>query len=104
MFGRLDQYFCCADDIYEFPPVRQPCYGIIGGAGPYAAFGARTFKPAERSKLVGLLLHEGKDFPIAARQQIETLGMHARFIQRADSNTTRGSNVYDADGNRSELL
>ena len=84
--------------------MRQPLYGIVGGAGPYAAVAARMFNPGERSTRVGLILHEGGDFPKIAREQIEALKMHAKFIDRPCSNTTRGSNVYDADGNRSELL
>lgn len=83
--------------------MRQPLYGIVGGAGPYAAIAARLFEPVERSRLVGLILHEGQDFPAIAKQQIEALDMHAKFVERADSNTTRASNVYDADGNRSEF-
>ena len=51
--------------------------------------------------MVGLILHEGNDFPSVAKQNIEALGMHAKFIKRADSKTTRGSNVYNADGDRS---
>ena len=103
LYGFVDQLGVPADDIYEYPPARQPLYGIVGGAGPYAAFAARMFEPGERSKLVGLILHEGKDFPVVAKRQIEALDMHAKFIDRADSNTTRGSNVYDADGNRSKF-
>ena len=80
--------------------MKQPIYGIVGGAGTYAAIAARMFKPKEQSKLVGLIVHEGTDFPIAAKQQIGALSMHARFIERTGSNTTRGSNVYDAGGNR----
>ena len=93
-----------ADDIYQYPPVLQPLYGIVGGAGPYAAIAARMFNPGERSGRVGLILHEGRDFPKIAKEQIEALNMWTKFIDRADSNTTRGSNVYDAEGNRSELL
>ena len=79
----------------------QPLYGIVGGAGPYAAIAARIFNPGEQSTRVGLILHEGKDFPKVAKEQIEAFNMHAMFMDRSDSNTTRGSNVYDADGNRS---
>ncbi len=81
----------------------QPLYAIPGGAGLYSAIAARMFSPENRSTRVGLILHEGKDFPKLAKQQIKALNMHAKFIDRSYSNTTRGSNVYDVDGNRSEL-
>ena len=61
------------------------------------------FHPGSGSNRVGLIVHEGRDFPKLVKNEIEALNMHAIFVDRSYSDTTRGSNVYDVNGNRSEL-
>lgn len=92
-----------ADDIHYFPPILQPKYDVIGGAGIYAGLGARMFEPAQHSEKVGLVIHTGADFPKPIREWIERFGMRVLFIPRIDSLTTRGQNTYDEFGNRSKF-
>ncbi|EFX03733.1 carbohydrate/purine kinase [Grosmannia clavigera kw1407] len=83
------------DDIEYLPP-RPPVRDVLGGAGAYAALGARLFSPAPRlSRSIGWVVDQGSDFPAAMRAQID--GWQTAVVLREDAGrlTTRGWNGYD---------
>lgn len=83
------------DDIEYLPP-RPPVRDILGGAGAYAALGARLFSPAPRlSRTVGWIVDQGSDFPAAMGRQIDAW-QSAVVLRQDDARlTTRGWNGYD---------
>lgn len=82
------------DDI-EYPPPRPPSKDILGGAGSYAALGARLFSPAPQlSATVGWIVDQGSDFPDAVTALIRSWTTSA-WLRRDDARlTTRGWNGY----------
>lgn len=67
---------------------------IIGGAGTYAAFGARYFLPSPASKGVGWIVDSGSDFPESIRKDLFALDTTMIFRKDDSRLTTRGWNGY----------
>ncbi|OAA68536.1 carbohydrate/purine kinase [Niveomyces insectorum RCEF 264] len=84
------------DDIEYLPP-RPPVRDILGGAGSYAALGARLFSPPPQlSRGVGWIVDQGSDFPPAISDLVSS--WQTAVVMRHDPKrlTTRGWNGYDA--------
>lgn len=88
------------DEIHYQPP-KQPDLNVMGGAGLYAALGARLFRPTPLSSKVGWVVHQGYDFPSHIKETIESWGTSCQFIQTPDRPTTRAWNRYEPNGYRS---
>lgn len=75
---------------------------VLGGAGVYAALGARMFreKGQNGSKSVGIIVHEGCDFPVDAKAELESWCLSSSFVKTPQRLTTRAKNVYLTDGIR----
>lgn len=86
------------DDI-EYPPPRPAERDVLGGAGSYAALGARLLSPApDQSRTVGWIVDEGSDFPPAVAGLIGSWSTSALVRRDPARLTTRGWNGYAADG------
>lgn len=76
-------------------PPTPPVYNILGGAGSYAALGARLFSPPPDASSVGWIVDKGSDFP---RSLTDLIGSwETSVVLREDSNrlTSRGWNGYE---------
>lgn len=91
------------DDIYYQDPSIVPYLNVLGGAGTFAAVGARLFLSTNDAKNVGLIVHEGGDFPIAVRNEIDSWGLGVKYIATPERNTTRGRNFYSQDNVKGKL-
>jgi len=81
------------DDIY-FPVPRAPVTGILGGAGSYAALGARLFRKPPESHKISWTVHLGSDFPDNLRQEIDSWETSCNFISTPERLTTQSLNIY----------
>ncbi|KAL8969660.1 MAG: hypothetical protein Q9183_001894 [Haloplaca sp. 2 TL-2023] len=88
------------DEIHH-PSPKAPDLEVMGGAGLYAALGARLFRPYPASSKVGFVVHQGHDFPPNAQQAIDAWNTHCKFIHTPYRQTTRAYNKYDEGGFRS---
>ncbi|KAL8407917.1 hypothetical protein RB594_006647 [Gaeumannomyces avenae] len=86
------------DDI-EFPPPQPAARDVLGGAGTFAALGARVLSPGgghpPRSRTVGWVVDRGGDFPAAADGAIASWRTSALVRDDPSRRTTRGWNGYD---------
>lgn len=87
------------DDI-EFLPPAPPVYNIPGGAGTYAALGARLLSPPPLTSTVGWIVDTGSDFPSSLTQIIDSWETSALIRSNPDRLTTRAWNGYTARGRR----
>jgi hypothetical protein len=67
---------------------------VIGGAGTYAAIGARLVAGTDHSTSVGWIVDMGSDFPLKFRQVIEALNTFVIFREDKSRLTTRAWNGY----------
>ncbi|KAK9471756.1 Ribokinase-like protein [Dipodascopsis tothii] len=67
---------------------------IVGGAGTFALYGARTFAGGELAGRVGWIVDAGHDFPPDLRRQLDALGSAMLFRVDSGRKTTRGWNGY----------
>jgi hypothetical protein len=81
-------------DEIEYVGSRARQESVIGGAGTYAAIGARLVAGAEHSGSVGWLVDIGSDFPIEFRQLIELWRTSCLFRGDKSRLTTRAWNGY----------
>ncbi|KAF3767368.1 hypothetical protein M406DRAFT_39374 [Cryphonectria parasitica EP155] len=82
------------DDI-EYRPPRPAERDVLGGAGSYAALGARLFSPAPtESQTVGWVVDKGSDFPPSVSTLIDSWTTSALVRHDLDRLTTRGWNGY----------
>ncbi|KAL8870498.1 MAG: hypothetical protein Q9174_003475 [Haloplaca sp. 1 TL-2023] len=88
------------DEIHH-PPPKGSDLEVMGGAGLYAALGARLFRPDPASSRVGWVVHQGYDFPTSAQQAIDAWHTHCKFIHTPHRQTTRAYNRYEQSGFRS---
>lgn len=88
-------------DEIHYPEPKKPDQDVMGGAGLYAALGARLFRPARSSRRVGWVVHQGHDFPPHIKKTIDSWGTSCQFISTPDRPTTRAWNAYEPDGYRS---
>ncbi|KXJ95396.1 Ribokinase-like protein [Microdochium bolleyi] len=87
------------DDIEYLPP-NPPVKDILGGAGSYAALGARLFSPPPSSRSVGWIVDKGSDFPDSVEEAILAWDTSVLLRPTPDRLTTRGWNGYDEHQNR----
>lgn len=79
----------------EYLPPKPPVKDILGGAGSYAALGARLFSPApDLSKTVAWIIDQGSDFPEPLTTLISSWQTSADFRLDASRLTTRAWNGY----------
>ncbi|KAL8762119.1 MAG: hypothetical protein Q9184_001835 [Pyrenodesmia sp. 2 TL-2023] len=88
------------DELHYQPP-KTPDLNVMGGAGLYAALGARLFRPPPSSSRVGWTIHEGHDFPLHMKNTIDAWNTSCQFISTPDRATTRAFNEYEPSGYRS---
>ncbi|KAL8719548.1 MAG: hypothetical protein Q9225_003447 [Loekoesia sp. 1 TL-2023] len=88
------------DEIHYQPP-KQPDLNVMGGAGLYAALGARLFRSPPLSSKVGWVVHQGHDFPSHIKETIDSWNTNCHFVQTPDRQTTRAWNRYEPTGYRS---
>ena len=83
------------DEIHPPPsnPPQAPHLNIIGGAGTFAALGARLHSPPPLSATVAHVIDAGPDFPPSIRSTILSWRTNAIWRSRTDS-TTRAWNGY----------
>lgn len=91
-------------DEIEFTPPTPPVRDILGGAGSYAALGARLFAPPPRSKAVAWIVDCGSDFPPALRETIASWETGALIRETPHRLTTRGWNGYGDNEHRGVSL
>ena len=87
------------DEIHYQPP-RKPDVDVIGGAGTYAALGARLFRPPPSASGIGWIVHEGYDFPGHIKSTIDSWQTRCESIQTPERETTRARNRYEPNGHR----
>ncbi|KAI9739187.1 MAG: hypothetical protein M1834_007400 [Cirrosporium novae-zelandiae] len=87
------------DEIHYLPP-KPPVYDVIGGAGSYAAIGARLHSPPPLSRSVGWVVDAGSDFPTKLRQVIKSWDTSCLVRETPGRLTTRGWNGYGDDEER----
>ncbi|KAK9351737.1 Ribokinase-like protein [Lipomyces doorenjongii] len=80
------------DEIHHLDGTSE--YDVIGGAGTYAAYGARYFLPYPLSKGVGWFVDAGSDFPQAIKEELFSLQTTMIFREDQTRLTTRGWNGY----------
>ncbi|KAF2456216.1 Ribokinase-like protein [Lineolata rhizophorae] len=81
------------DEIHFLPP-RPPVRDIVGGAGTYAALGARVLSPPPLSRTVGWIVDCGSDFPAPLRSLIQSWDTACLMRETPERYTTRGWNGY----------
>ncbi|KAI9890749.1 MAG: hypothetical protein M1814_003679 [Vezdaea aestivalis] len=88
------------DDIY-YPPSSNlpPSKSVVGGAGSYAALGARLLSPPPLSKQIGWVVDLGIDFPDEVLAEIKGWETSVLLRDPVDGRkTTRGWNGYETVG------
>ena len=93
------------DDIYQQSPPKLLHSNVLGGAGIYATLGARIFREKDAygedgSKSIGMIVHEGCDFPVDAKAELESWHLSNVFVKTPQRLTTRGKNTYSRGGVR----
>ncbi|KAG6016938.1 hypothetical protein E4U43_002681 [Claviceps pusilla] len=87
-------------DEIEFEPPTPPVFNILGGAGTYAALGARLFSPPPLSRSIGWLVDQGSDFPNHISKTIDSWNTAAVIREDHGRLTTRGWNCYSGPADR----
>ncbi|KAL6858502.1 Ribokinase-like protein [Trichoderma novae-zelandiae] len=90
------------DDI-DFAPPTPSRSNVLGGAGSYAALGARLFSPPPLSSTVGWIVDQGSDFPPAVTALVDSWDTGAVIRHDADRLTTRGWNGYGGAGDKRDF-
>ncbi|KKZ65293.1 hypothetical protein EMCG_08809 [[Emmonsia] crescens] len=81
-------------DEIEFEAPKPPVKNIIGGAGPYAAVGARMVAGREHSRSVSWIVDAGSDFPSEIRHIISSWDTSCILRESSERLTTRAWNGY----------
>ena len=76
----------------------------MGGAGSYAALGARLFREPPSSTLVGWVVHAGSDFPTELEQEIRSWQVSSNILSTPGRSTTRAWNRYIDENHRGRLF
>ncbi|KAL8724868.1 MAG: hypothetical protein Q9166_007697 [cf. Caloplaca sp. 2 TL-2023] len=87
------------DEIHYQPP-QKPDIDVMGGAGLYAAVGARLFRSPPSASQIGWVVHQGHDFPSHMKSIIDSWQTSCEFTRTPDRATTRARNRYDSNGHR----
>ncbi|KAL9060155.1 MAG: hypothetical protein Q9162_000769 [Coniocarpon cinnabarinum] len=88
-------------DEIHFQPPKEPVFDILGGAGPYAALGARLLSPESLSGSIGWIVDAGSDFPTELRQIIASWRTSCLIRETPERLTTRAWNGYGSNERRS---
>ena len=81
-------------DEIHFQPPKAPVLDVTGGAGTFAALGARMLSPPPQAKAVGWIVDAGNDFPVELRSLIESWETSCKIRDTPDRLTTRAWNGY----------
>ena len=84
-------------DEIEYVAGKSPEKVLIGGAGTYAAIGARLVAGERYANSVGWIVDVGADFPPEFRSTIEAWGTACRFREDRNRLTTRAWNGYSGE-------
>ncbi|KAG5984026.1 hypothetical protein E4U55_006322 [Claviceps digitariae] len=84
----------------EFEPPTPSVSNILGGAGTYAALGARLFSPSPLSRSIGWIVDKGSDFPTHISETIDRWSTAAVIREDHGRLTTRGWNCYAGPADR----
>jgi len=84
-------------DEIEYVGGKTPEKVVIGGAGTYAAIGARLVAGERFSKSVSWIVDVGSDFPSNFRSTIESWQTACLFREDANRLTTRAWNAYSGE-------
>ena len=76
---------------------------MIGGAGTYAALGARLAAGSKHASQVSWIVDKGSDFPVELVDIIDRWHTSCRFRFDANRLTTRAWNGYGANKFRCEI-
>ncbi|KAM5507810.1 hypothetical protein McanMca71_001079 [Microsporum canis] len=87
-------------DEIEYEPPTPPVRDIVGGAGSFAAIGARIAAGKDHSRSVGWIVDTGYDFPEHVRDLIASWETHCVFREDMNRQTTKGWNGYEANEKR----
>ncbi|RKF59564.1 Protein MAK32 [Erysiphe neolycopersici] len=87
-------------DEIHYPPPKLPVSDVLGGAGTYAAIGARLFSPAPLSKRISWIVDAGSDFPTSIIPLIKSWETSVLLRINSSRLTTRGLNSYDGSQKR----
>lgn len=88
-----------ADEMHYNPP-KPPQRNVLGGAGTYAALGARIVTPTANAKSISWIVDAGNDFPQELRDIIDSWGTSCMIRETSWRQTTRAWNGYDEHENR----
>lgn len=75
----------------------------MGGAGSFAAIGARIAAGKDHSRSVGWIVDMGYDFPEHVRSLIASWETHCVFREDMNRQTTKGWNGYEVNEKRGIL-
>ena len=84
-------------DEIEYDGARTPEKVIIGGAGTYAALGARLVAGKRYASSVSWIVDVGSDFPAEFRSTIESWETACLFREDRNRLTTRAWNGYSGE-------
>ncbi|KAL3418318.1 hypothetical protein PVAG01_10034 [Phlyctema vagabunda] len=87
------------DEIHYQPPTPS-VHDIVGGAGAYAALGARLLSPPPLSKTVSWIVDAGSDFPESISSQLRSWETSCLIRTDPSRLTTRGWNSFDENQDR----
>ena len=76
----------------------------MGGAGTFAAVGARIAAGNENAESISFVLDEGSDFPPSFHEIVQSWGISCTFRKDTNRLTTRAWNGYDEDDRRGWLF
>lgn len=86
-----------SSDEVEYVGGRTPEKVIIGGAGSYAAIGARLAAGEKHARLVSWIVDVGSDFPPDFRSTVESWQTNCVFREDSARLTTRAWNGYSGE-------
>lgn len=88
-------------DEIEFTADQKPQQNLIGGAGTYAALGARLAATSTNAKTVSWIVDVGSDFPPSFKDLIDSWNTSCIFRHDTTRLTTRAWNGYGPNEHRS---
>jgi cytidine kinase len=81
-------------------PDGRTCMGLLGGGGPQAAFGMKLWTTGG----VGICAGIGSDFPLAAQEWLEALGIDTLGVRHHPQHPTlRAWQILEEDGTRTQV-
>ena len=93
-FQEKHHLICRLLDEIEYVDGKSSLKNVVGGAGSYAAFGARLVAGVAHSRSVGWVVDAGSDFPLDIRRILESWQTNCLFREDESRLTTRAWNGY----------